>query len=311
MHEAAAAMARAASGRSGVLVRGENGTGRALAAQAIHAAGEATRAGRFIAVDCAALEGRLEQELFGTTTRSEEEGLPARGFERITSGSLLHAAIGGTLFLENVHEASTRVQRRLVRALRDREIVVNDGSSLPFDVRCMAGADDSFSTAVSDGRVEETLSRRLSSVRVDLPSLRNRREDIPALANRFLRDACVSQQLPVKMLSRSALALLTALPWRGNVAELRALMANLAGRASRGVGVEDVLSLVRLDSGSTAMSQSGTLRQARAQFEHEYIATILRQHRGRITQAAKTLGIQRTNLYRKMRTLKVAQPRMR
>ena len=113
------------------------------------------------------------------------------------------------------------------------------------------------------------------------------------------------------MFSRSALALLTALPWRGNAAELKQLMGPIAGRGSRGVGVEDVLALVRLDSGSTAMSQSGTLRQARAQFEHEYIATILRQHRGRITQAAKTLGIQRTNLYRKMRTLKVAQPRMR
>ena len=215
------------------------------------------------------------------------------------------------MFLENVHEAPTRVQRRLVRALRDREIVVDDGASVPFDVRCVAGADDACAAAVQDGRVDETLSRRLSSVRVDLPPLRNRREDIPALANRFLRETCLSQQLPPKMFSRSALALLTALPWRGNAAELRQLMGTIAGRGSRGVGVEDVLALVRLDSGSTALSQSGTLRQARAQFEHEYIVTILRQHRGRITQAAKTLGIQRTNLYRKMRTLKVAQPRMR
>ena len=313
MREACAAMTRAPATRAGVLIHGEDGTGRRMAARAIHAAAEAARPGRFISVDCAAFEAQqLEHELFGMAARADEDGLPARGLERVSRTGRLHAALGGTLYLQNVPDASTRVQRRLARALRDREVVVDDGTSVVFDVRCMTGADDSLAVAVQDGRVEEALYRRLSAVRIDLPPLRNRREDIPALANHFLRETCASLQVPLKMFSRSALALFTALPWRGNATELGELMQTILSRTShRGIGVEDVLAHVRLDTGSIALSQSGTLRQARARFEHEYIAATLRQHRGRITQAAKTLGIQRTNLYRKMRTLKVAQPRPR
>ena len=312
MRDAYAAMTRAAAGRGGVLLRGESGTGRRLAAAAIHAASPATRRGQFVAVDFAASDAlTIEQTLFGTTPRPDEDALPARGLERVTVSSLLHAAIGGTLFLENIQDASTRVQRRLARVLRDREVAV-DGSGVAFDTRCMASADETLAAALLDGRVEDALARRLSSVRIDLPPLRNRREDIPALANRFLHDACAAAATPAKMLSRSALALLTALPWRGNTTELRALMATIAeGSPRKGVSVEDLLAHVRLDTGSATLAAQGTLRQARAQFEQEYIASILKQHRGRITQAAKTLGIQRTNLYRKMRTLNVAQPRMR
>ena len=313
MREACAAMTRAAATRAGVFIRGEDGTGRRMAALAIHAGAEAGRAGQFISLDCAAFEAQqLEHALFGTATRADEDGLPARGLERVSRTSRLHAALGGTLYLQNIPDASTRVQRRLARALRDREVVVDDGASVAFDVRCMTGADDSLAVAVQDGRVEEALYRRLAAVRIDLPPLRNRREDIPALANQFLRETCAALQVPLKVFSRSALALFAALPWRGNVTELRDLLQTILSRTShRGIGVEDVLAHVRLDTGSITLSQSGTLRQARARFEHEYIAAILRQHRGRITPAAKTLGIQRTNLYRKMRTLKVAQPRPR
>jgi len=284
-----------------------------MAARALHAVAAASRPGAFVAIDCGAVEPQqLELELFGIAARAEEDQLPARGLERITPGSRLHAALGGTLYLENVPEASTRVQRRLSRLLRDREVLV-DGSSVVFDVRCVTGGGEELAIAVRDGRLDDALYRRLTAVKVDLPPLRSRREDIAPLANRFLRDICATQQVPLKMFSRSALALFTALPWRsGNAGELRELLQLIVRRSShRGIGVEDVLALVRLDTGSVSLSHSGTLRQARTRFEHEYIASVLRQHRGRITQAAKTLGIQRTNLYRKMRTLKVAQPRVR
>jgi DNA-binding NtrC family response regulator len=311
MREACAAMARMPAARTGVLVRGEDGAGREMAARAIHAAAGPERAGRFVSVDCAAFDAQqLEMELFGVAGRADEERLPARGLERLSRGSRLHAALGGSLYLRNVPDASTRVQRRLLRVLRDREVVVDDGSVAAFDVRCMTGADDSLAAAVQDGRLDETLCRRLSAQRIDLPPLRRRREDIPALANTFLRDTCASLKTPVRMFSRSALALLAALPWSGNAGELRDLIrAIVCHSAQRGIGVEHVLAQIRLDTGSVTLSQTGTLRQARTRFEHEYIAAVLRQHRGRITQAAKTLGIQRTNLYRKMRTLKVPAAR--
>jgi DNA-binding NtrC family response regulator len=269
------------------------------------------RPGPFVTVDCAAVEGQqLEIELFGVVGRADEDTLPARSLERLSHKSRLHAALGGTLYLQNAPDASTRVQRRLARVLRDREVILENGTSVALDVRCMTSGDETFAAAVQDGRVEDALYRRLSAARIDLPPLRNRREDIPALANRLLRDTCAELQVPLKVMSRSALALLVALPWRGNVTELDQLLRTIVTRSTRrGIGVEDVLGLVQLDAGAVSLNRSGTLRQARTRFEHEYIAAVLQQHRGRITQAAKTLGIQRTNLYRKMRTLKVAQPR--
>jgi len=185
-------------------------------------------------------------------------------------------------------------------------VLADTGELIPFDVRCMVAADHQIEAAVRDGSVQEELYRRISIARLDVPALRHRREDIPVLANYFLRRACAAQKTPQKVFSRAALALLSALPWTGNAAELSTLMHTIVGGlATRGIGVEDVLAHVRLDSGSVMVARGGTLRQARAQFEQQYIASILQQHRGRITQAAKALGIQRTNLYRKMRTLRV------
>jgi two-component system nitrogen regulation response regulator NtrX len=173
----------------------------------------------------------------------------------------------------------------------------------------MAGVDHGFDTAVQDGRVREDLFRRLSVIRIDMPALRNRREDIPALANYFLREICAGLRLPPKTLSRSALSLLSALPWRGNAAELRRLLDVVVTgmQGGRGIGLDDVLAHVRLDGGAGLSPSGGTLKQARSRFEKEYIATVLEQHRGRISEAARTLGIQRTNLYRKMRSLKVTR----
>jgi two-component system nitrogen regulation response regulator NtrX len=119
------------------------------------------------------------------------------------------------------------------------------------------------------------------------------------------------RQVPPKTISRPALSLITALPWRGNAPELRALLESVVDglQGGRGIGVEEVLAHVRLDGGPAVFSNGGTLKQARARFEREYIAAALEQHRGRISEAAKALGIQRTNLYRKMRSLRVVRTR--
>jgi two-component system nitrogen regulation response regulator NtrX len=144
-------------------------------------------------------------------------------------------------------------------------------------------------------------------MRIDMPPLRNRCEDIPALANYLLRDVCAARGLSPSTLLRPALTLISALPWRDNASELQLLLENVvAGLADgRSIGLEDVLAHVRLGGDSAVLETGRTLRQARARFERDYVAAVLKQHRGRVGETAKALGIQRTNLYRKMRTLRV------
>lgn len=308
MHDVMALISRAAGMRAGVLIRGEEGTGRQVAARAIHTLQQG--GGAFVSVDCAACDGEeLDTALFGPSTRAQNSD-GARGLERVSRQSRLYTARAGTIYMQHVTEMPTRVQARLARLLRDREAVVTEtGETVNVDVRPMAGVDQGFDTAVEDGRVREDLFRRLSVIRIEMPALRTRREDIPALANYFLREICASMRVPPKTLSRSALSLLSALPWRGNAAEMRRLLDSVVTgmQGGRGIALEDVLAHVRLDGGAGLLSSGGTLKQARSRFEKEYIASVLEQHRGRISDAARTLGIQRTNLYRKMRSLRVAR----
>jgi two-component system nitrogen regulation response regulator NtrX len=303
-------IARAATMRAGVLIRGEAGTGRHLAARAIHAAQNAAR-GAFVAVNCAACESeQLDAELFGSAARSPNAEDRSGGLERLSRRSRLHDALGGTLYLQNLAEMPTRVQARLARVLRDREVtLVETVETIGCDVRPMAGVEPGFETAVQDGRVREDLFRRLSVIGIDLPPLRNRREDIPALANYFVRQICASLGVPPKTLSRPALSLISALPWRGNAVEMRTLIESVVVslQGGRGIGLDDVLAHVKLDGGSVVSSNGGTLKEARARFERDYISAMLEQHQGRISDAARALGIQRTNLYRKMRSLRVSR----
>ena len=302
---------RAAAMRAGVMIRGEEGTGRQIVARAVHAQNGA--AGAFVAIDCAAHDGDdLDDALFGRAARSRQTDGP--DLERVGERSALYRARSGTIYLQNVAEAPARVQARIARVLRDREAVFSEtGQPIEVDVRPMAGVDPEFDVAVSEGRVRDDLLRRLAVIRIDMPPLRNRREDIPALANYFLRDICASRRLPPKVVSRPALLLISALPWRGNAAEMRKLLEAVVSAVpdSRGIALEDVLAHVRLDGGSATFPDGGTLKQARSRFEREYIASVLEQHKGRISDAAVALGIQRTNLYRKMRALRVTAGRRR
>ena len=311
MRDVVAAVARASTMRAGVIVRGEEGSGRQVVARAIHASSAAADA-RFVCVDCEATVGdELDTELFGTAAQTPNGGMAARGLERVSRSSRLHDALGGTLYLRNLAEAPACVQAHLARILRDREaVLVETGVPINFDVRPIAGVDLGFDTAVEEARLREDLFRRLSTIRIDMPPLRDRREDIPALANCFLREICASRRVPPTTISRPALSLLSALPWRGNADELRSLLERAVPAATgRSVGLDDILAHVRLDGGAAVFSHGGTLRQARARFERDYVAAVLEQHRGCISEAARVLGIQRTNLYRKMRALHVRRGR--
>lgn len=310
MREVMALSARAAMSRCGVIIRGEDGTGRQVAARAIHQA-EARpgkRNGAFVCVNCAPDDAeRLESALFGDPAPPHGD-LASRGLEGVSRHSLLYEARDGTLYLQQVADAGARVQARLARVLRDREaVLVETGETIGLDIRPMAGVDPGFEGAVREGRVREDLERRLAVILIDMPPLRNRCEDIPALANYLLRDVCAARGLSPSTLLRPALTLISALPWRDNASELQLLLENVvAGLADgRSIGLEDVLAHVRLGGDSAVLETGRTLRQARARFERDYVAAVLKQHRGRVGETAKALGIQRTNLYRKMRTLRV------
>lgn len=306
MEEVLALVGRAATMRAGVMIAGEEGTGRQMVARAIHLA--QSPGDVFTTIDCAALDpNELDAELFGSV-KGGGAALDPRGLERITRKSALYQARTGVVFFQNIVDAPTRVQARLARVLRDREgVLAETGETVALDMRPMASVDPGIDRSVQEGRIREDLYRRLSIIRIDMPPLRNRREDIPALANYFVRELCSAKGLSAKTLSRAALALVGALPWRGNANELRLLLESaITGLGEgRGIGIEDVLAHARLDGGSIVFANGGTLRQARARFEREYITAVLEQHHGRITDAAKALGIQRTNLYRKMRSLRV------
>jgi DNA-binding NtrC family response regulator len=320
MREVLETVRRVGPSRCGVLVCGERGTGRETVARAIHACGDASN-GAFVRVDCATTSPQdLERELFGTESLVERDGLSERRTtERIATSGRLFEARGGTLFLENITEMSSRVQARFARVIRDREAVVAGETHQPkskqpvdLDIRPIAAVEPSFEVAMRDGRLRSDLCERLSAVRINVPPLRHRREDVPLLASHFLNEICIARSLPSKTLTRSALTLLTALPWRGNARELRDLLTRLAILASQHVvRLEDVLAHVRLDGALSASGPAVTLREARMRFERDYIAAVLQQHHGRVAEAAKALGIQRTNLYRKVRQLKVLRPKVR
>jgi DNA-binding NtrC family response regulator len=302
---------RAATARCGILICGERGSGREMIARAIHAHGPSTAP--FIKVDCAApVPEDVELELFGVLIKRSGSSTPERrSLERIRRGSRLQEAAGGVLFLENVAELSARAQARLVRVMRDREAFVEEvRQRITVDVRVIASADATLGTALEEGRLRPDLYERLSLIRIDLPALRQRREDIPMLATHFLKELCQANGKPIKTLTRPALTLLAALPWRGNVPELKGMLERLILLVPQGlIRLEDVLTHTQLEGSVSPIRVDATLRQARARFESEYIAAVLQHQHGRIADAARILGVQRTNLYRKMRRLNLMRPR--
>ena len=311
MRSVAEEVDRAAAIVGGVLISGEPGTGRRFVARQIHDRAQKPDA-RFVVEDCAGDPREVEERLFGVAPDGPRRDRTM--LERVSRTASLYRARGGTLLLEDVAQLPSRVQSRLARALRDQEAELIDqpGTAVDLRLRVIALSDSRLTAGVEQGHVSRDLYDRLAQIQIALPPLRQRREDIPALAVLCLRRASQEQDLPFKGIGRAALRVLSALPWRGNVSELSACMEALA-RSVHGsvIHLDDVLERVTFDDAMIRVDDGVTLRDARAQFEREQIAAVLARHHGRVGDAARALGIERTNLYRKVRALKVPRPQSR
>ena len=296
---------QAASNGRGILLCGEAGTGRGRIARAIHALAGG-RADTFVHCECGIAAGdHLEADLFGGVSRARRSAAP---LESLTEDSLIWRARAGTLYLANIVEAPSPVQVRLARLMRDREATGPDQSPVPMDCRVIASTEPGFESAIDDGRLRRDLHARLA-LSIDVPPLRERKGDIAALAAFFLERYAQALGAAPKQLTAGAVLLLEALPWPGNGWELRGLLEALAARVpSDSIDLADVLASVRLDPGARSVALGGSLRAARRRFEREYIEAALLRYGGRAAEAARALGIQRTNMYRKIRSLRIRIP---
>jgi two-component system nitrogen regulation response regulator NtrX len=303
------AIVSAADGRGGVILYGEPSTGRQLAARAIHARSP-RGSSPFVVVDCrAASVEDLDVQLFGLPADRPSNGTARRTVERLAPTGAVYQARGGTLFLGDVIEAPSRVQLKLARLIRDCEAVLPDNRTVvDVDVRPIASLEGNPEAALGDGRLRRDLYERLAHNRIEMPPFRRRREDIPVLVGFFARRVDDLAGSTTPRFTRSALALLSALPWPGNGRELRTVLEALLRRSDRSViGLDDVLEHVHVSGSAMRVDPDGTLREAKMRFERDWIAATLIKHQGRVGDAARALGIQRTNLYRKVRQLKVAR----
>ena len=284
-----------------VLIVGESGTGKEMIARAIHQT-SARAARSFIPINCAAIpETLLESELFGyvrgafTDARKDRRGL-------------FQAASGGVLFLDEISEIPLGLQAKLLRVIEDKEVRplgANQGEKV--DARLVSACNRDPELLVQEGRFRQDLYYRLNVIRIDLPPLRERAEDIPVLIEHFIRKFGDQVQRKLDGIEPEALTALMNYHWPGNVRELEHTIerAVLLGKETR-IGLQDFPpSLFARNNNvlplTDAVARSYTLRD----LEKEYIIRVMEIVHGNKTEAAKTLGVDRTTLYRKLEEYKV------
>ena len=290
-----------------VLIHGESGSGKELVARAIHRASKRA-AGPFVEVNCAAIPQELiESELFG-----HEKG----SFTGATSQKRgkFELADKGTIFLDEIGDMSLATQAKVLRVLEGQEFQrVGGTKTLRTDVRVIAASNKNLAEEIKKGSFREDLFYRLNVVPLEVPPLRERREDIPVLVRYFLQSFSVEYGQKTKAIDDEALELFVKYRWPGNVRELRNIIERLIIMVpGPSITVRDVpppLSMAPVDKESgngrpaAAATQISTLKEAREEFEREFIAQKLKENRGNVSKTADELGMERSNRHRKIKAL--------
>jgi DNA-binding NtrC family response regulator len=286
-----------------VLIRGESGTGKELVAQALHQH-SARKQGPFVAVNCAAIGRELvESELFGHE-KGAFTGADARRVGRFES------ADGGTIFLDEIGDMAPETQAKVLRVLQERSFERVGGSKpLQVDVRVVAATHRDLERDVREGRFRQDLYYRLQVLEIAMPPLRERPEDVPALAARFLEQLAERNGRPARRLAPDAIAELSRYAWPGNVRELRNVVERAAVLAPGDEIHAGDLALPALRAGAEPASDAPGLafgeakRSAVEQFERAFLLRALRENEGNISRTAEAIGMVRQSLQQKIREL--------
>jgi two-component system nitrogen regulation response regulator NtrX len=297
------AMAAPSNGR--VLVFGENGTGKELVARGIHSQSR-RRSQQFVEVNCAAIpEELIESELFGHVRGAFTGAVADRRGK-------FEVADGGTIFLDEIGDMSLKTQAKVLRVLQEQTMEPVGGTNrIRVDARVVAATNKDLQAEIKAGQFREDLYFRLNVIPIYVPPLRERQEDIPLLADHFMAELAQEYGRRLKRLDAGAIKTLQRYNWPGNVRELRnvieRLMIMVPGDT---ISTSDLsfldIPLAPAASRPTGSSEKMTLHEARDQFERDLILKTLADQQGNMSRTAEVLGVERSNLYRKMKTFGIA-----
>lgn len=288
-------VSRVAQATANVLITGESGTGKERVARAIHEAGP-RRSKPFVAINCTAIpDTLLESELFGHAKGAFTGAIQRRR-------GLFEEAEGGTLFLDEIGDLDLQLQAKLLRVLQEKRVrAVGENVDKAVDVRIVAATHKDLKAAIKEGRFREDLYYRLAVIPIVIPPLRQRREDIPLLAEHFLRRFAAANGRDVRGFTPAAMAKLLALRWEGNVRELENTLERAVvlatGKQIEATDLPSPDGVTADDFFGAAVSDFPTIEQ----LEARYVRRVLEKTGGRKDQAAQILGIDRRTLYRKER----------
>ncbi|MBR30630.1 MAG: sigma-54-dependent Fis family transcriptional regulator [Spirochaetaceae bacterium] len=296
-------ISQAARTNARVFIYGENGTGKELVARAIYRNSKRAE-NPFVDVNCAAIPGELiESELFG-----HEKGAFTGASERRIGK--FEQANGGTLFLDEICDMSLATQARVLRVLEEQRFSrVGSTETIEVDVRIIAATNIDPLQAIKEGKFREDLYFRLNVIPIVMPALRERPGDISLLLDHFLRQSLKENQIDPRTFTQGALEALTHYPWPGNVRELKNVVERIAilseGPEITETEVQLHLRQFPVEGEGNDGPLSSDLKTARKEFEKDYIMRALKQNDKNISQTARFLGLERTHLHRKIKSLKI------